>query len=101
MSPANDFCMRASVPALFLLMILFINYLEKNNKKKYVIFFFLLISFINPVHEISRSVYYTFTKKNYIADSIFSVGKPRKYEEIVERQFYGKADSLFYKYISK
>ena len=98
----NDFCMRGSVPILFILMIYFINYLLDDKYKKIKLLYILLfISFINPFHEIFRSFYYTYTTKDYIADDIVSIGNPQAYESLIDRQFYGNRNSFYFKYISK
>ena len=97
----NDLCMRGSLSALFILMIYFIKYLDSKEKKHPLIYLLLLISFINPIHEFSRSIYYTFTKDNYLADDIKSINKPQGYKDLVEFQFYGNLNSFYFKYISK
>ena len=102
MSPANDFCMRASIPCLFILMVYFIQYMENYSKKSVFVYFLLLLSFVVPIVEISRSVYYTFTSKaTLISDDVVSIGNPKSNQELVERQFYGRLDSFYYQYISK
>ena len=95
-----DFIMRASIPPLFILMIYFINYLE-NNKKNIIIYILLVFSFMNPLHELGRSIYYTFTKNNYIADDIISIGNPKTCKKKVKYELYGNLNSFYYKYFSK
>ena len=101
-SENNDFCMRGAVPLLFIIMIYFIKYMDnKKYKKSIMIYIFILISFITPIHEISRSIYYTFTTKDYIADKVISIGNPKAYKELATKQFYGDLNSIFFKYIAK
>ena len=60
-----------------------------------------MISFINPWHEIFRSIYYTTTTKDFIADDIVNISNPKAYEKLVKFQFYGNLNSFYYKHISK
>lgn len=61
---SNDFCMRASIPPLFILMLLFIDTTEKalqeNNKAILgAVSIIVLIGSITPLHELARTVTYT------------------------------------------
>lgn len=100
MSINNDFISRTSIAPLFILMVYFIKYLE-SGKKRIIIYFLLLITFINPIHEIGRSVYFTFTTSDYITDDIISLGNPKIYKEKVKYEMYGSLNSFYYKYLSK
>ena len=60
----SDFCMRASIPALFLLMVLVIDGLERaKEEKNRRIFWGLMVMFligsITPIHEIGRTFHLT------------------------------------------
>lgn len=60
----QDFCMRASIPALFVLMLLLIDTLKKailDNRKLLIslIVLVLTIGAMTPLHEINRSIRYT------------------------------------------
>ncbi len=109
MTPANDFCMRASVAPLFLLMIYVIQYIV-NSKSKVgltLISCLLVIGTITPFHEVYRSVYNTFENHDYIIrnEMIYSVGCPSTYEGLIlcNEQFYAKnyENKFFYKYLAK
>ena len=60
--PSRDLCMRASIPALFVLMTLCINYLfissENNREKlmKYLLILCLLVGSVTPIWEIYRGI---------------------------------------------
>lgn len=97
----NDLCMRGTLPVLFVLMSIFIEYLESDEKKIFLLYLLLGIAFINPFHEIFRSIYYTSTTDTYIADNIVSISNPRDFKNLVEFQFYAKLDSFYFKYISR
>lgn len=97
----NDLCMRGTIAVLFVLMTFVIDYLESKKKKIALLYILLVISFINPAHEIIRSIYYTNTKKDFIADDIVNISNPKAYKKLVEFQFYSNLDSFYYKYISK
>ena len=109
LTPANDYCMRGSIPALFILMILIINYLEdKKSKNKKILILFLLLGSITSIHEIGRSIYNTYTLKphEYIAEhEIKSIGNPVDERGLIlcNEQFYSKEyeDTFFFKYLSK
>ena len=112
MTPANDFCMRASISALFILMLYWIKFIENiKNHPKYIMiisYLIIIIGMITPIHEMSRSIYYTFIKSRdiYIKDKlIYSIGNPKTVEgaKLCNKQFYNKKiEETFYgKYISK
>ena len=109
LTPANDFCMRGSIPALFLLMMFVINYLEdKKSKDKIILIIVLLLGSITPIHEIGRSIHETFTlePKQYISEhGIKSIGNPLREEGLIlcNEQFYSKnyKKTFFFKYLSK
>lgn len=108
-TPANDFCMRASISALFIFMIFIIKYLEdKYSKNRMLLVLVLLLGMFTSVHEIERSIYNTFTmeKKDYIRENdIKSIGNPNKKDGLIlcNNQFYSKnyKNKFFFKYLSK
>lgn len=53
-----DFCMRASIPGLFILMLMVIEYLDEEGKSltTYLLIAALLIGAITPMHEIRRTI---------------------------------------------
>lgn len=90
-----DFCMRGTIPALFILYIYVtsIFYDKELTCKKAittVIIILLLIGSITPIHEISRSVYYT------------SQGETKTAPNEVYGNFFACTDNnIFYKYFAK
>lgn len=100
-----DFCMRASIPALFILMLMCMETLERIrlDVRKYLLAGYctvLLIGAITPFNEIHRSVRETFWRATY--------GESVRYPEynIENRLLYGKnfsgevAGNIFYKYLA-
>ena len=71
----NDFCMRVSVPSLFILMIFCIKFLFYDTSKeksfyrymKIYIIIFLLVGSITPILEFKRGIYYTYISKENTA----------------------------------
>lgn len=102
---SHDFCMRVSIPALFILMIMCIEGLEKiyRDKKIYTLVVFsilLLLGAITPFNEIHRSVKETFLRA--------TDGRSVRSEAVnAEDIFHGDnfsgnlQNNLFYKYLSK
>ncbi|MGN0367704.1 MAG: hypothetical protein ACI4EK_02895 [Wujia sp.] len=100
-----DFCMRASIPALFVLMLMCIAALDAwFEKKKWigivVLCIVLMIGAITPVHEIHRSIYRTNLAKE--------TGKTAQREEVevedmlTQPNFYGdKQQSVFFRYLAR
>ncbi len=77
----NDFTMRASIPALFLLMVLCLKYLfdmeEKGNElKKRAMMICLCIGFLVSFTEIQRNITMTMTldQSDYINEDVYSFG---------------------------
>lgn len=102
---AGDFCMRASIPLLFILMIMVMDTLElaKKNSDKIVLtslIAILCIGAITPLHEMVRAVKITTERIN---------NSEQVYETSIDTQqllnspnFSGATDdSLFFKYIAK
>ena len=105
----GNFTMRASIPALFILMMYVINTLiyTDNRRIKYLLSIALLIGSLTPISEINRSV--VNSRKGYIdnQEEIGSFGNIKTQDEarinIVKDQFfiYGFEESLFFKYLGK
>ena len=102
----HDFCMRASIPALLVLMLLCIDAYEKYkknlNKKKYILFVILLcIGAITPFNEIHRSIRETY----FCASQGITVQYPEvdiETELLQFGNFSGECtNSLFFKYLAK
>ena len=108
MSDANDFCMRASLPALFILMISVIKSINISNKGNTLILIILLIiGSVTPMFEIYRSLFNTHAKikKDYISNEIVTFEHPKngEYNELVNNQFYVHSyeDKVFFKYLAR
>ncbi len=105
-TPANDFAMRGSIPALFILTVFVIKYVQSNQKQT-VIAIMLVISSVTAISEIDRSVYNTFKSDNYLKEEIYSFGDMRTDSDYwihtCTRQFFARdyEDSAFYKYFAK
>lgn len=101
----SDFCMRASVPALFILMLLCMETFEKIrlDGKKYLFAGYctvLLLGAITPFNEINRGIRTTFWK----AENGESVRYPEIPVEdvLMKKNFSGETEgNLFYKYLGK
>lgn len=110
MTPANDFCMRASIVPLFILMALVIkNACDRLNKKdvcSVLLVAALCIGAVTPMHEMVRSVENTVTMspEQYLNEDIYSIGEPRTElgAEICGNQFYAENfNNFFYKHLSR
>lgn len=99
-----DFCMRASIPALFVLMLFVIRAIEDwaSNRKWVALAILLLVmavGAITPIHEITRSVYKTYQAREE--------GKsPTRTEVAIEEMltypnFHGESGSTFFKIFVK
>lgn len=100
----SDFCMRASIPALFLLMVFAIDGLDKAKEQgNKVIYWGLIIVFcigsVTPLHEISRSVCES-ARSRYHNEPIS--GLSIEAEELLNQpNFSGSVDkSFFFRYIA-
>lgn len=101
----SDFCMRASIPALILLMLMCLqSYTEALKNKKYIyigaLTAVLIIGAITPLHEINRAInktiYYQRNGKNIWAE------ESNKEELLNSSNFSGVIDNnIFYKYFCK
>ena len=102
----KDFCMRASIPALFILMLFCIEFLESWREKhcrktKVILILLLCIGAITPVLEINRSVVNTHNSicaGEPVTDAGWSVEK----ELMKVNNFVGNIEgNFFYRYFSK
>ena len=107
-----NFCMRASIPALFMLMYYVIRSLCDNNKMlKNVTLIVLIIGAYTPFTEIYRSIDNTLNWHEYIIrDEIYSFGDTHYNGDdredsikMISDQFfaYDYQDSFFFKYLAK
>jgi len=99
----NDFCMRASIPAIVILMCLVIDTLakaRKSNSRKLmaVVICLLVVGSITPLNEIVRSVSSTIeTEKAAMPQGIYSLNPLE--EASIRDQYYGYSDNLFFKFL--
>lgn len=117
-----DLCMRASIPALFILMLFIIKTLldnQTNKITKIIISIAIIIGSITPILEFHRGIYFTFHKNevSYIKNDIGSLNnkikKPCQRVLSSERYFlynpinycnYGCTepnDTIFFKYLAR
>ena len=107
----NDFCMRVSIPALFLLMILVLQTYFENQEhlRRRVIQVLLIIGFITSLSEINRNLSGTLnlSEEEYINELVYSFGDMQTDNEdqvwinmnqYIPRDF---QNSFFYRYIAK
>lgn len=95
---SSDFCMRASIPGLFLLMLWCIEACSKWHKNKQKVRFCLLVVFLlagalTPLHEMTRSIVHTkngFENQTATAESVLS-----------GNNFSGAAEGFFWEYLAK
>jgi len=100
----NDFAMRASIPALLVLMIFVVRYLleAENGWRKYVLIFFLVIGTITPLNEIIRSVKNTvLAPENMIQDHLKTFAEPKNIAETTFFVAQHPERSFFFKYLAK
>lgn len=92
---SKDFCMRASIPALFYIMLLVIETLDQNRKKieYYALIICLLIGFVTPLHEMIRTL--NQTKNEYVIE----IGDEQSHLE--SGNFSGFTDNFYWRYIAK
>lgn len=107
-----NFCMRASIPALFMLMYYVIRSLYDNNKVlKILTVIVLLVGAYTPFTETYRSVDNTLNWHDYIIrDEVYSFGDTHYYGDdkedsikMISDQFfaYNYQDSFFFRYLAK
>lgn len=92
---SNDFCMRASIPGLFLIILWSIQAIDRKERtiRAYLLIALLLVGAITPFHEMKRS--YMNTRSYY---ENLSVDYNMVY---MGRNFSGSTDSFFWKHIAK
>lgn len=102
---ASDFCMRASIPALLILMVLVIDTLQEAKKKKDwivlgLLAFTLLLGSATPIHEIGRTFRETINRL-YSGEQVYE-HSIESIEILNGNNFSGPTDhSFFFKYIAK
>ena len=102
---SGDFCMRASIPGLFLIMLWVIDSISKAWKDKaYILFAGLIITLsigsVTPVFEMRRTFTETFQRQN--AGEIVYEGEESETHIYKSPNFSGNIEeSLFYKYFAK
>lgn len=95
---SSDFCMRASIPGLFLLMLWCIRALEqktggRQKLRSCLLAAFLLIGALTPLHEMARTVVNTrngFVNQTASEESV-----------LMGNNFSGAAEGVFWKYLAK
>ena len=94
----NEFCMRASIPGLFLLSLLCMQIPQEKNIYSWILILVLLIGTITPVHELRRSL--AFTQESY---AINTVDDELLYGQVSNEHgnFSGTLESLFWRYFAK
>lgn len=112
----NDFTMRASIPALFILMVLCLQYIYEmedtgEKKKRKGMLTCLVIGYLTSCTEIQRNVSQTVSldQQDYLQESVHSFGCIRTESEsqikVIINQYIALEDelraSLFYKYLLK
>lgn len=114
-TPANDFCMRSSIPPLFLLMVIVLNYLLDNTdgrnmvRRKKALLILLAIGSITAIAELQRNVRLTLqmSQTDYLNEVIYSYGAMRTEDVGVIKLMYDSflptdyEDSFFYQYIAR
>ena len=103
---ASDFCMRASIPALFILMIycaqMILNRIVTQNKKDlcaYILALALLVGAVTPAYEFYRGFYMVATNKTILLedDRYDSVGDMESANNFTTSDYGNK---IFFKYFS-
>ena len=102
---SGDFCMRVSIPALFMLMLLTIDGIMQARKEgnKYIlcsVIILLVIGSITPIHEITRTL--TNTRERLYTDIQVYEASVTDYELLNAGNFSGSTEnSFFFKYIAR
>lgn len=109
----GNFIMRGSIPALFMLMVYAIRYLDTNwncgteKIRKWALVTTLCIGMITPLNEINRTVKRTLTSDDLLQEDIGSFGDIRtentRHIEIAKSQFfvYDYENTPFYRYLGQ
>lgn len=92
---SNDFCMRVSIPALFILMLWCIGALgeKRMNIRIILLLVCLLIGSATPIHEIKRTLINSRTE--------FSIESFEEEDVFGAANFGGSRDTFFWKYLAK
>lgn len=92
---SNDFCMRVSIPALFILMLWCIGALgeKRMNIRIILLLVCLLIGSATPIHEIRRALINSRTE--------FSIESFEEEDVFGAANFGGSRDTIFWKYLAK
>ena len=92
---SQDFCMRASIPALILIFVWCVSALsnKKASKVTWILIIVLLLGSITPLHEIKRTLVYS--KDAYILEFVQDT------DVMTSINFSGPIDTLFWKHIAK
>lgn len=108
MSTTNDFVMRASIPALFLLMIMmFLQLLSRKGPSRLLVIIVLTIGLYTPITEINRSVWYTIIKNDQSVAQSISLGdiqnSQKKFLELWNTNYFahGYQETFFFQVLSK
>lgn len=102
---SGDFCMRVSIPALFMLMLLTIDGImrARQEKNKYIlcaVITLLVIGSITPIHEITRTL--TNTRERLYTGTQLYETPVTDYELLNADNFSGSTEnSFFFKYIAR
>lgn len=100
-----DFCMRASIPSLFILMLFTIDAVKKSYETKDKIIFYALIltlaiGSMTPIHEFARTSAETIRRINQ-GEMVYEIDKEPE-TVLSEKNFSGSVeDNFFFKYIAK
>lgn len=107
----SDFCMRASIPALFTLMIMVLGYIfqtEFKSKKAYkILIFVLIIAAVNPFMDYTNRCMEIYDSKKFpmVADSIKTLSDKQLVDKIYGDLKYflisNPENKFFYKYLAK
>lgn len=100
--PCNDFCMRVSIPALVILSVYSVRYVQEQRKYKILgaLFIFLLgVGAITPVFEIDRSVEHLIKGDELIADHPKTLSGATGILRYYLPQ--NTKDSFFYRFLAK
>lgn len=100
-----DFCMRASIPFLFVLMLLTMDALRKSHETKerrlyYALIVTLTIGSLTPIHELTRTIAESARRGNE-GQVVYEIDRTAE-EVLSANNFSGPvADNFFFKYIAK
>lgn len=100
-----DFCMRASIPFLFVLMLLTMDALRKSHETKerrlyYALIVTLAIGSLTPIHELTRTIAESARRGNE-GQVVYEIDRTAE-EVLSANNFSGPvADNFFFKYIAK